>query len=151
MKWVYGIILIMLAGCAGPTGPVVGDWRGYQLGVSGINNLSTELILDGAPDAQSGTYHLITRAMEPGMIDDPRWNVRWTDHWERRVLQDAQSQSYVSIHLHNAPNAETPDYIVTSNDLLVPVPNTRHPDLSPDAMRVALMPLPRTTWGYGRP
>lgn len=151
MRWGYGVILIMLAGCTGPTGPVVGDWYGYQLGVSGFSNLSTHLILDGAPDAQSGTYHLITRDMEPGLMDDPRWNVRWTDHWERRVQQDAEARTYTSIHLDHVPNAETPDYILTANGLLALVPNTRHPDLSPAALRYALVPLPRSAWGYGRP
>jgi len=151
MRWGYGVILIALAGCAGPTGPVVGDWRGYQLGLTGLNNLYTQLILDGEPDAQSGTYHLVTKAMEPGLTDDPRWNVRWTDHWERRTLQVAQAQTYISIHLFNAPNAETPDYLLTSNGSLLPVPNTKHPDLSPEAMKTALVPLPRTSWGFGRP
>lgn len=151
MRWGYGIILILLAGCAGPTGPVIGDWSGYQMGLDGFANLSTQLILDGEPDAQSGIYHLITRSMEPGSIDDPRLNVRWTDHWERRVLQDAQARTYVAIHLYNAPNAETPDYILTANGLLMPVPNTRHPDLSPEALKIALVPAPRSAWGYGRP
>jgi len=151
VRWGYGIILIMLAGCAGPTGPVFGDWYGYEMGLSGINNLSIHLILDGEPDAQSGTYHLITRMMEPGQMDDPRWNVRWTDRWERRVLQDSQARTYTSIHLHKVPNAETSDYILTANGSLAPVPNTRHPNLSPEVLKYALAPLPRSAWGYGRP
>lgn len=151
MRWAYGIILIMLAGCAGPTGPVVGDWTGYRMGLEGLDNSSIELILDGEPNATSGTYHLVTRVLDVGAVDDPRWNVRWTDHWERRSLKDAQGQTYDAIHLFKAPNAETPDYMLIANGLLMPVPNIRHPDLSPQAMRYALSPRPRTAWGYGRP
>ena len=151
LQWRLGVVLVMLAGCADRTGPVVGDWRGYQPSITSFDNLSTELILDGPPEATSGTYHLITRAEDPGLVDDPRWNVRWTDHWERRVVQGADGHSYVTIHLHEAPDAEVPDYVMTANDLLVPLNNLDHPDLSPNAIRIALVPLPRTSWGYGRP
>ncbi len=151
MQWRLGVVLVVLAGCAGPTGPVVGDWRGFQPTISSFDNLSTELILDGEPDARAGTYHLVTRAMEPGLVDDPRWNVRWTDQWERRVVQDANGRSYTTIHLHRAPGAQVPDYILTANNLLVPLDNPQHPDLSANALRIALVPLPRSSWGYGRP
>ena len=146
-----GLVLVLLAGCADPTGPVVGDWRGYQPAISSFDDLSTELILDGLPGAQSGTYHLITRAEEPGLVDDPRWNVRWTDQWQRRVVHGADGSSYVTIHLHRAPDAQVPDYLMTAHNLLVPLDNLAHPDLSSNAIRIALVPLPRDSWGYGRP
>lgn len=154
MRWTTGAaLLVTVAGCAGPTGPVVGDWRGYPPSIDIGYSHQTELILDGTPDATSGTYHLVTLLQDPnfGAHSGENQNLRWSDRWEKRMQRDAGGNSYVSIHLRHAPGAEPADYILTSRGLLVPLVQAAHPDLSPGALRYALAPLPRSSWGYGRP
>lgn len=144
------LLALPLAGCFQPVGPVVGDWRGYQPDISYYYQRSTELILDGPPDANSGTYHLVTRTNQPFFADRAD-NYRWTDRWEKRLLRTADGRPYLTVHLFHAPGAQDPDYIWTTDGLLVPLIDPTHPDLSPAALRVALRPLPRTAFGYGRP
>ena len=143
--------LLAASGCAGPTGPVVGDWRGAQPSIDIAYSIDTELILDGTPDATSGTYHLVSRVRDPNFGSENQDDVRWTDHWEKRTLRDATGRPYPTIHLNRAPGVQRPDYILTSNGLLVPLIEAAHPDVSPAALRFALVPLPRTAFGYGRP
>ena len=144
-------LLLALSGCFAPTGPVVGDWRGEQPSINLSYSIDTELILDGPPGATSGTYHLISRVRDAEFGGHSLDNVRWTDQWERRTLQDASGRPYPTIHLTRAPGVQRSDYILTSNGLLVPLIETAHPDVSPAALRFALVPLPRTAFGYGRP
>ena len=142
---------LVLSGCAGPTGPIVGDWRGSQPSLDPYHEKTTELILDGTPDAVSGTYHLVTQVMASDLGTQTDQNLRWTDRWEKRTPTDASGTRYVSIHLDHAPGGQLPDYVLTPNNLLVPLVNPAHPDLSATAIRIALVPLPPTAYGYGRP
>lgn len=151
MRWLAGTALLALAGCTGTTGPVVGDWRGVQPSLDAFYSVNTELILDGTPDAVGGTYHLVSVVMDPNIGGQDQQNVRWTDRWEKRVRQDAAGRAYPTIHLHNAPGTQPSDYILTANNLLVPLVNAARPDVSGNALRYALVPLPRNTYGYGRP
>lgn len=147
---VLPLLAVLLSGCFQPTGPIVGDWRGSQPAISYYYQRVTELILDGPPDANAGTYHLVTRTMQP-FFADRQDNYRWTDTWQKRMRQTATGQPYLTLHLDHAPGTQDPDYIWTSNNLLVPLIDPSHPDISKDALRVALYPLPRTAYGYGRP
>jgi hypothetical protein len=130
---------------------VLGDWRGSQPSLDPYHSRTVELILDGTPDSVSGTYHLLTLVMTPDLGGQDNQNLRWTDRWEKRVLTDGTGARIITIHLHHAPDTQLSDYLLSSNGLLVPLIHPEHPDLSPEAMRIALVPLPRTAWGYGRP
>lgn len=144
------LVAFLLCGCAGPTGPIVGDWRGSEPSISYFYQRTTELILQGPPDANSGTYRLVSRVNAPLLVDrDDQYD--WTDRWEKRLLRTATGQRYLTLHLRNAPGSQDPDYIWTTDDLLIPLIDPAHPDLGKQALRVALYPRPRTAFGYGRP
>jgi hypothetical protein len=145
-------LLALLAGCAtGPTGPVVGDWRGSQPSIVQWYRTVTELILDGSPGAMSGTYHLVINTPGLATLSGASSFRRWSDRWEVRMLKDANGQPYEVVHLFNVPGTQRPDYALTKDNLLIPIYNEAHPDFSEAGRRIALYPLPRTAYGYGRP
>ncbi|MCQ8239822.1 hypothetical protein [Rhizosaccharibacter radicis] len=147
-----GVLLLSLAaaGCARePTGPIVGDWRGSQPSIVIWYRTVTELVLKGPPTAMSGTYELAN--ITPGLLAGSGGGYRrWSDRWEVRMLRDADNKPYEVIHLFNAPGIQRPDYALTTDGLLIPVDDVRHPDFSAAARQIALYPLPRTAHGYGR-
>jgi len=144
-------LLSATAACQDPTGPVLGDWRGNQPALNSFYQRTTELILDGTPAATTGTYHLIRLTQDPTFGAGSGRFLRWADRWTRETVRDTQGAPHDGFRLRNAPGAEPSLYVLTADQLLVPVYNEQHPDLSPAARRIALYPLPRTSWGYGRP
>ena len=143
------LALASLAACAGPTGPVVGDWRGEEPSRATIYQTRIEVILDGVPGAQSGTYHYV--ALNSG--DDLGLGERhlaWTDRWQMRPVV-VNGQTMQLVHLANLAGAHISDFILTPQGVLLPQPDLAHPDLSAQAYRVALVPVPRDSFGYGRP
>ncbi len=150
MRHLYLAAGLMLGGCVQATGPVLGDWRGAEPSIEGYYTRVTELILDGTADAPSGTYHLVSQTPQLGTSDDVR-NIDWSDRWVRRVLRTGAGAPYTVFHLDHSPGGHLPDYILLGNGDLLPAIDPRRPDLSPAGLRVAMVPLPRTAWGYGRP
>jgi hypothetical protein len=145
------VLALPLAGCFQPTGPIVGDWRGSQQADDPFNYKMTELILDGTPGAMSGQYHLITRLQNQNPQSAREETPLWSDRWEKRIVRTASGVPYTMIHLDHSPGDQLPDYATTDRNLLVPVADPLHPDLSPAAMRTALYPVPKDAFGYGRP
>ncbi|MBB3174115.1 hypothetical protein FHR90_001951 [Endobacter medicaginis] len=141
--------LLTLAGCTAPQAPVLGDWRGYQRALGYDFARSTELILDGRPGDTEGRYRLLTRSSQPA-FGDRSDDVRWSDRWQIRRHRLADGRTLTLVHLSEVPAALLADYIWTDRNVLVPVVDPGHPDLSPAALRTALYPLPRDTFGYGR-
>lgn len=141
--------VLSLGGCVEATGPVVGDWRGAEQSVEGYYARVTELIIDGTPDAPYGTYHLVSQIPSSGIADDRR-SINWSDRWERRVLRDRSGAPYTVFHLDHAPAGHVSDYILLSSGALLPSIDPHRPDLSAGSLRLAMAPLPRTAWGYGR-
>ncbi len=141
--------VLSLGGCVAASGPVIGDWRGADQSIEGYYARVTELIIDGAPDATSGTYHLVSQVPGSGITDDRR-SINWSDRWEKRVLRDRSGAPYTVYHLDRAPGGHVPDYILLSTGALLPAIDPAHPDLSTRSLRLAMAPLPRTAWGYGR-
>ena len=139
----------IVAGCADPTGPVVGDWRGYESTRVSYYFAQVELILDGAPGVTAGTYHYVRTSRENFGADAGRF-LSWTDHWTSRPFTTG-GRTLTLVHLEHLPNAYLDDYVALPNGVLVPVANPARPDLSAAAMRYAMSPLPRTAYGYGRP
>ncbi len=128
---------------------MLGDWRGQEQSRAVAYQDQVELILDGAPDAQSGTYHLLVTT--PGLdTGAPAHWLNWADTWTRGSIASG-GRIFTWFHLAHVPDARTTDYLLTPNGALVPVVDPHKPDLSPDAMRLALLPLARTEYGYGRP
>ena len=138
-----------MTACAGPTGPVVGDWRGQDSAQSLDQRIEVELILDGPPGAQGGTYHYISLKQATD-TDVGNRRLDWTDQWRARPYAVDGRQMQL-VHLDRLAGPRIDDFILTPDNILVPLPDPAHPDVSKAALRVALYPLPRTSFGYGRP
>lgn len=141
--------LSVLAACADPTGPVVGDWRGQEPSRATIYQTRIEVILDGLPGAKAGTYHYQAESQGDDLGLGDR-DLSWTDHWEMRPIA-VGGVPMQAVHLAHLAGAHINDFILTPRGVLVPQPNLATPDLSADAYRVALVPVPRDSFGYGRP
>ena len=141
--------LLLLAACDLRTGPVVGDWTGIEETIAQSYYAHLEVILDGTPDATSGTYHYVRLLQIDAGTTGPQ-ELRWTDQWTKRVVI-VDGRTLTMIHLDNLPNTHIPDFVLTDADLLVPVSNPSRPDLSRNAFLWALRPVPRGSFGYGRP
>ncbi|MCQ8280163.1 hypothetical protein NFI95_17135 [Acetobacteraceae bacterium KSS8] len=150
MRAVLCVAVLGLAGCVGPSGPVIGDWRGAEQSIEGYRERVTELIIDGRPGDGSGVYHLISSVPASGIVSDPR-DIRWSDRWQKRLLHDPSGAPYTVYHLDHAPPSHLADYVLLSTGALLPVVDPAHPDTRPESLRIALQPLSRTAYGYGRP
>ncbi|MBB2189848.1 hypothetical protein HLH34_07690 [Gluconacetobacter azotocaptans] len=139
-----------LSGCVGPTGPVYGQWSGYQPdGATGYER-NVQLVLDGKPDARGGIYHL--RAMQmnpmaqlqgaPGGYVDNRW-VLSTVTVNRRTLN--------RIHLLGMPATQYATYDMLPDRTLVPDIGGESLEASERAaMAYRLSVRPRDSYAYGR-
>ena len=143
------VVLPLLPGCQTRSPPVLGDWRGTQRALGYDFPRTVELILDGREGTGSGTYRLASSSNEPrsgDRLDD----VRWSDRWQTRTVTGISGQRYRLLHLSDVPGTLPTDYLWTANDVLVPVIDPTHPDLSTQALTNALYPRPRGAFGYGR-
>jgi hypothetical protein len=79
--------LAALAGCAGPIGPVVGDWRG-EVPDSSTGQI-VELVLDGTQGASSGRYHMSVTTENAGSSGGgtKRRSGIWQREWPRCMDQ----------------------------------------------------------------
>ena len=141
--------LLALAACDLQTGPVVGDWTGIEETITSLFYARLEVILDGTPDATSGTYHYV-RLLQQDADASGLGELRWTDRWTKRTVV-ADGRTLTIIHLERLPGPHIADFVLTSDGLLVPVIHPSHPDLSRQAFIWALRPIPRDSFGFGRP
>jgi hypothetical protein len=109
-------LLLGIAGCGHPSGPIFGDWRGDQpTRVTGFTQ-TVELVLEGPPGAQSGSYRIATTVHDPqpcGEHGTRRWSDIWTS--EPRV---ANGHLQTNIHLHNTLPGEINTYELTPDGSL---------------------------------
>jgi hypothetical protein len=143
-----GLILGTIAGCAEAAGPVFGDWRGTQPSGAAQYSKMVELVLNGPPDAQSGTYRIATTEYNPGALSGNGGTRRWGDAWtsEQRVV-DGRKQ--MIIHLHNTLPGDLSTYELGSDGSLHVVDPNGQVDRTPAAKLYVLSPVqqgPR----YGR-
>jgi hypothetical protein len=109
--------LLAFAGCASqPNGPVVGAWHGQQPGPDGLVPTSVDLVLEGAPNAQSGTYHIATIVHDPSARSSLE-NDRWSGAWER-TKRVVNGQALTIIDLHNALSGDISHYALMPNGTL---------------------------------
>ena len=97
-------------------GPVYGSWRGTQPGPITNYPKEVELVLNGLPGAQSGTYRIASTQQGPGATVDSGTR-RWGDSWssEQRV-EDGIPQTI--IHLHNTLPGDISTYAVAADGTL---------------------------------
>ncbi len=141
--------LLGVTACAGPIGPIIGDWRGQDITQSLDQRTEVEIILDGPPGARSGTYHYasLTQGAE---LDIGNRRLDWTDRWRAQPLAVDGRQMQI-VHLDNLAGPHIDDFVLTPDNILVPLPDPLRPDLSGAAFHVALYPVSPTSFGYGRP
>ena len=141
--------LLGIASCFGPVGPIVGDWRDEEPSRAVSLETNIEIILDGLPGATEGTYHY-SSLITGEQIDFESREVRWSDRWHMRPIT-VDGQAMRLVHLDRLVGSNLRDFILTPQNILVPQVNPNRPDLSRNTYLVALYPVPRNTYGYGRP
>ena len=140
---------LLLAGCDLNPGPIVGDWRGLDSTFSTVYYAHVEIILDGPPGSVSGRYHYV-RLSQLGYEEPDGRFTEWTGTWEQRPFAvDGRPTSL--IHLDKLEGPFLRDYLLLPDGRLQPIADLRRPDLSRAAQFYALSPVPRGTFGYGRP
>ena len=89
-----------LAGCAQPAGPVFGEWQGEPPGRTRNATKTVDLVLDGAPGAQSGAYRIATTEHDPSVFIG-HGTRRWGGTWTRSTrMINGQSATVITLHDH---------------------------------------------------
>ena len=94
------ILTLGTAGCAQPAGPVFGEWQGQPPGRTRDATASVDLVLDGAADAQTGSYRIATTENNPSVFNSHgtrRWGGTWTR--SRRTV-DGRELTVITLHDH---------------------------------------------------
>ncbi len=144
-------LLLLAAGCVPrPTGPILGDWRGTLPGPYVDEPKIVELVLDGAPDATSGRYHIaitIQNTQTGAGAGTTRWQGDWTGS-----QQPIDGRSARIIQLHHMVDGETDRYEFAADGTLRPAAGDSGRAHSYSAAQIALytlQPLRRDSWNYG--
>lgn len=144
-------LLLLAAGCVPrPTGPILGDWRGTPPGPSVEQPKIVELVLEGAPDATSGRYHIAVTVqnMRNGAgAGTTRWQGEWTGSRQTLDGHDARI-----IDLHDMVGSENNRYELALDGTLRPATGTNRLAATYTQAQVALYslrPLRRDSWNYG--
>ena len=139
--------VLVMAACAGPTGPVFGDWRGMDTTGMSFDLPEIELVLDGPAEATAGDYHLARQTHELFRSSPPF--PAWDGAWTSRLVMVAGRRLRL-VHLERMAYGHVADYVLLEDGRLAPVADPSRPDLS-GAARYALAPVKRGSFGYGRP
>jgi hypothetical protein len=138
-------LLAALTACAGPVGPVVGDWRG-EVPDSSTNQI-VELVLDGTAGASSGPYE-VAITTENTINGGGGGTERWGGTWQREQAADGQPV----FHLLDDLSGSICRYELGPDAALHPMGRgnrANYVDTSPAASLYTLFPVPHG-WGYGR-
>lgn len=144
-------VLLLLAGCVPrPTGPILGDWRGTQPGPWVAEPKIVELVLDGAPDAVAGHYHVAITVQNTQKGTGPgttRWEGEWTGDQETIA-----GRAVHVIWLRHMIDGEIDRYELSADGALRPLNETVPGGNRYSAAQIALyvlQPLRRDSWNYG--
>lgn len=145
------LLLLAATGCVPrPTGPILGDWRGTQPGPWVDEPKIVELVLDGAPDAVTGRYHVaitVQNTLNGGGSGTMRWQGEWTGGQET-----IGGRTVHVIELQHMLNGEIDRYELAADGTLRPVTGNSGAARSYSAAQIApytLWPLRRDSWNYG--
>ncbi len=141
-------ILLGLAGCVTPSGPIFGDWTGRQPTSLGLNPTFVNLVLHGSPEARAGSYAYQATMTDTTFNGPGGRTLSWDDRW---TLSPAKGGGAPMILvLHNLPGGQIDRYALLGNGVLVPLTNGGAPDTSQYGLHYALVPVSKSSWGYGR-
>ena len=139
-------MLLAVAGCITPHGPVFGDWSGRQPDGDGLDAHFVDLVLHGSPGDSSGGYEYKSVRSVGAFVDPAERNLTWDGRWTLTPVPGGPPR----LDLHNLPNSEISRYALLGNGLLVPLTSGGTPNLSRYSLSYALKPVPKSNWGYGR-
>ena len=134
-----GAMLLGLAGCAGPSGPILGEWMGNQPGGNPDTPDQVDLVLIGGPDATSGRYHITTTVQNPNQFSNngtQEWGGPWTS-----VQRDVQGQPVKFITLHDHLSSELGGYALEPDGKLHALDPNGSIDTSRDGALYTLSPV----------
>ncbi|MDL2171324.1 MULTISPECIES: hypothetical protein [Asaia] len=137
-----------LAGCTDPTGPVFGDWYGFNPLPTPQGNISIELVLDGAPTATSGRYRLHRQSF---WAEDMMFNRADTldGTWTLREYT-VDGKIWRNVFL-KGPELHITHYVLLPNGYLTPATDQNTPDMGEGGWKCCrLAPRARNSFGYGR-
>lgn len=140
--------MLIPSGCAGPSGPVYGTWRGRQPSGDGVYSSFVDLVLFGSPGTTQGQYDFRATIANPGMLNSGNRNLEWGDRWT--LVPGGAPGAPPVVHLSDLPGGQISDYALMSNGTLVPTTRGKLPDTSPESLRYGLAPVPRDSRGFGR-
>ena len=139
IRWIAAAGLAMgLAGCA-PSGPVFGEWRGDQPGRSTDSPRAVDLVLNGAPDAQSGHYYITTTQENPNLLANngtKEWGGNWTS-----MPRVAGGQTVKIIILHDHLPDDIGGYALAADGRLHALDPNGQIDTTPDGALYTLSPI----------
>ncbi|CAI9119899.1 hypothetical protein [Brytella acorum] len=147
-------LVLSLGGCAAmPSGPIFGDWYGYQPLPVPQSQLAVELVLHGAADARTGTYRIHYQTL---------WG-QGSVFTRSDYLNGAWARTPMTIDgvpcalIVLSPDGVGPSwgamvtrYIELPNRLLIRATDHDRPDLTQDGLLYRLAPRKPTDFGYGR-
>lgn len=127
------------AGCAQPAGLVFGEWQGQPPGRTRDNSKSVDLVLEGAPDAQSGNYRIATTENDPSVFNNHgtrRWGGTWT-----RSTRTVDGRELTVITLHDHLPDDIGEYSLAPDGMLHALDPNGRIDTSRDAALYTLSPV----------
>jgi hypothetical protein len=90
----------LLAGCAQPDGPVLGEWQADTPGRNPDSTSGVDLVLYGGPGATSGRYNIKTTAQNPNQFSNhgtEEWGGNWTS---TQGVVNGQPAKFITLHDH---------------------------------------------------
>ena len=98
VTWLSGASL--LAGCAQPQGPILGEWQGEPPGSSSDSYVAVDLVLYGGPGATSGRYTIKTTLQNPNQFNSHGTN-EWGGSWTSKPgVVDGKPAQFITLHEH---------------------------------------------------
>jgi len=141
-------LIAPLDGCTDPSGPVFGDWYGFNPLPTPQGNISIELVLDGAPTATSGRYRLHRQSF---WAEDMMFNRADTldGAWTLKEYT-VDGKIWRNVFL-KGPELHIAHYVLLPNGYLTPAADDNTPDMGESGWKCCrLAPRARDSFGYGR-
>ena len=142
VAWSYGPGLagaVLLAGCVEHRGPVFGEWTGDPPGGTISRHQNVDLVLYGAPDAQSGHYHITSTMDNPEVRSghgEDQWGGTWK--WGRR---NVDGHEVTTITLEDHLPDEIGGYVLEADGTLHILDPNGLPDTTPGGALYTLSPV----------
>lgn len=137
MSWLVGAPLI--AGCAQPRGPVLGEWQGEPPGRNSNATVAVDLVLYGEPGAASGQYYTKSTMQNPNQFSShgtQEWGGNWTS---TQGLVDGQAAKFIKL-LDHLPD-QIGGYALAADGRLHALDPNGSYDTTPDGALYTLSPV----------